>query len=514
MNGAESLVRTFVSGGVGVCFANPGTSEMHFVAALDRVAGMRCVLGLFEGVVTGAADGYARMTGTPALTLLHLAPGLGNGLANLHNASRAHSPIVNVIGDHATYHKQYDAPLNGDIEAVARPYSKWLRSCRSSADIARDGAEAVAAARTPPGQIATLILPADTAWGEGGEIAEVPSPPPAASPTAEALDTAARLLRNGRPTAIVLGGAALRGNALLSAGRIAACCGASLFAPYSVARMERGAGRVAVERIPYVIEQAVARLAGFPQMILVGAPAPVAFFAYPDKPSVVTPPGCDIHRLAEPRHDLDAALALLAEAVGAARTPPKLQQRVSSAVPTGKVTLAGLAAVIAALIPENAIVIDESITSGRGLLPATSGSVPHDWLANTGGSIGIALPLAVGAAVACPDRRVLCLESDGSAMYTLQALWTMAREGLNVTTVLFANRSYNILKSELANVGAGNPGRKALDMLEIGHPDLDWCRLAAGMGVPASRATDLETFAAALAKGLHTDGPTLVELVL
>jgi acetolactate synthase-1/2/3 large subunit len=278
--------------------------------------------------------------------------------------------------------------------------------------------------------------------------------------------------------------------------------------------MERGAGRVPVERIPYVIDQAVARLAGFPQMILVGAPAPVAFFAYPDKPSVVTPPGCDIHRLAEPGHDLHAALTLLAEAVGAARAAPKLQQRVSSAMPTGKITLAGLAAVIAALMPENAIVIDESITSGRGLLPATAGSIPHDWLVNTGGSIGIALPLAVGAAVACPDRRVLCLESDGSGMYTLQALWTMAREGLNVTTVLFANRSYNILKSELAGVGAGNPGRKALDMLEIGHPDLDWCRLATGMGVPASRAADLDSFAAALAKALHTDGPTLVELIL
>jgi len=514
MNGAESLVRTFVGGGVNVCFANPGTSEMHFVAALDRVEGMRCVLGLFEGVVTGAADGYARMTGNPALTLLHLAPGLGNGLANLHNASRAHSPIVNVIGDHATYHKQYDAPLNGDIEAVARPYSKWLRTSTGAADIGRDGAEAVAAARTPPGQIATLILPADTAWSEGGEVAKVPSPPLPQPPPEEAVDTAARLLRNGRPTAILLGGAALRGDALLSAGRIAAACGATLFASYSVARMERGVGRVAVERIPYVIDQALARLAGFPQMILVGAPPPVAFFAYPEKPSVVTPAGCEIHRLAEPQHDLAAALAAVAEAVGAARTPPVLSERASTAPPTGKVTLPGLAAVIAALIPEDAIVIDESVTSGRGLLPATSGSVPHDWLVNTGGSIGIALPLAVGAAVACPDRRVLCLEADGSGMYTLQALWTMAREGLNVTTVVFANRSYNILKSELANVGAGNPGRKALDMLEIGHPDLDWCRLTTGMGVPASLATDLDSFHAALAKGLRTDGPTLIELVL
>jgi len=514
MNGAESLVRTFVGGGVNVCFANPGTSEMHFVAALDRVEGMRCILGLFEGVVTGAADGYARLTGDPALTLLHLAPGLGNGLANLHNLSRAQSPIVNVIGDHATYHKQYDAPLNADIEAIARPYSPWLKTSATAADVGRDGAAAIAAARTAPGQIATLILPADTAWSDGGAVAEVP-PAPAPPPLAAgAVDVAAEMLRNGKPTAILLGGAALRGEALLAAGRLAAQCGATLMAPYSVARMERGAGRVPVERVPYIVDQAVARLAGFAQMILVGAPAPVAFFAYPNKPSVLTPAGCRIHTLAAPRHDLGAALDALCDAVGARQQAPVLQKPARPELPSGAVTLSGLAAVIAALIPENAIVVDESITSGRGLLPATMGSAPHDWLANTGGSIGFALPVAVGAAVACPDRRVLCLEADGSGMYTLQSLWTMARENLDVTTVIFANRSYNILKNELANVGAGNPGRKALDMLNIGHPDLDWCRLSTGMGVPATRVDRLEELAAALRKNLAARGPTLIELVL
>jgi acetolactate synthase-1/2/3 large subunit len=328
------------------------------------------------------------------------------------------------------------------------------------------------------------------------------------------MDTAAEMLRSGKPTGIVLAGAGLSAAGLAIAGRIAAVTGAELFAPYSVARIERGAGRVPVERIPYVIDQAVARLAKFSQMILIGAPAPVAFFAYPNKPSVVTPEGCRIHTLARPEEDLLAALDALADAVSAGKVAPPVQKLIRPGLPSGAFTLAGLAEVIASLIPENAIVVDEAITSGRGLGSVTQGALPHDWLAGTGGSIGFAMPVAIGAAIACPDRRVLCLESDGSAMYTPQALWTMARESLNVTTVLFANRSYNILKTELANVGAGNPGRKALDMLEIGHPDLGWQDLARGMGVPASRATNLEEFAKQLAAGLNTAGPTLIEAVL
>ncbi len=514
MNGAESLARTLVASGVSTCFTNPGTSEMHFVAALDRVEGMRCVLALFEGVVTGGADGYGRMAGRPACTLLHLAPGLGNGLANLHNASRARSPIVNVIGDHATYHKQYDAPLNADIEGIAKAYSKWLRTSKSAADVARDGAEAVAAARTAPGRIATLILPADTAWNEGSGIAPAESVPPPAQVGSAAVDGAAALLRTGKRTAIVIDGAALRRAGLVIAGRIAAATGATLLSPYSVARIERGAGLVPVERIPYPVDQAIERLKGYAQMILVGNPAPVSFFAYPGKPSVVTPEGCVIHVLARPEEDLIGALEALAEAVSATNTAPAVQRLERPARAHGPVTLAGIAQTVAALLPENAIVDDESITSGRALLPMTRATPPHDWLANPGGSIGMAMPVAVGAAVACPDRKVLCLEGDGSGMYTLQALWTMAREKLNVTTVLFANRTYNILKGELAQVGAGNPGRRALDMLEIGRPDLGWVGMARGMGVAAERAETLDELADLVAAGLASNGPSLVELVV
>jgi acetolactate synthase-1/2/3 large subunit len=514
MNGAESLVRTLVGGGVDVCFANPGTSEMHFVAALDRVPGMRCVLGLFEGVVTGAADGYYRMADKPAATLLHLGPGLANGLANIHNANKAASGMVNIVGDHATYHRQYDAPLTSDIEGLARPSSHWVKTSPDSCAIAADGALAIAAARTPPGRIATLILPADTAWNEGSGPQAVPPPARPAPPAHDAVREAARALRSGEPTLILLTGRALRADGLELAGRIASRTGARLIAQGSNARTQRGRGRVSVERIPYVVDQALKVLAGLKHIILVGSKMPVAFFAYPDKPSLLHPPDCEAHVLARPEEDLIAALEMLCEEVGAGKTPALVVNEKAPGPASGAITSDALGASIGALLPENAIVADEAVTTGRGFFAPTRAAMPHDWLSNMGGSIGLGPPLATGAAVACPDRKVIGLQADGSAMYTVQALWTQAREGLDVTTVLFSNRVYQILKGELANVGAGNPGRKALDMLDIGNPDIDWVGLAKSLGVPGARVTDMEGFNRRFAEGVAAPGPYLVEVVL
>ena len=514
MNGAESLVRTLVGGGVDVCFANPGTSEMHFVAALDRVEGMRCVLGLFEGVVTGAADGYARMSEKPAATLLHLGPGLANGLANIHNANKASSPMVNIVGDHATYHRKYDAPLTSDIEGLARPSSHWVRTSPSARSIAADGAAAIAAARQLPGQIATLILPADTAWNEGSGPAEAPPPtaPKPASP--QAVAEAAQVLRSGEPCLLLVTGRALRQEGLDLAGRIAAKTGARLIAQGSNARTQRGRGRVFVERVPYVVDQAVKVLAGLKHIILVGAKMPVAFFAYPDKPSLLAPRDAQGHVLARPEEDLIGALEALAEEVGARATAAPVVDDPPPQKASGRITPEALGASLGALLPENAIVVDEAVTTGRGFFAPTRSAQPHDWLSNMGGSIGMGMPVATGAAIACPDRKVITLEGDGSAMYTLQSLWTQAREGLDVTTLLFANRSYAILKGELANVGAGNPGRKALDMLDLGSPDLDFVTLAKGMGVPGARVATMEEFNRQLAEGIAAPGPYLVEIVL
>jgi acetolactate synthase I/II/III large subunit len=514
MNGAESLIRTLLAGGVDVCFANPGTSEIHIVAALDQIGGMRCVLGLFEGVVTGAADGYARMAEKPASTLLHLGPGLGNGLANLHNASRARVPIINLVGQHATYHLQYDPPLNSDIEGIARPYSKWLRTSRASSEIGRDAAEAVVAARTAPGQIATLIAPADVSWSEGGLIAVIPTLPKTPQPGAQTVEHAAAMLRSDLRTGILIAGNALYGKGLITAGHIAAASGAKLLAPYPFTRLQRGAGIPRVDRVQYVLEQGIEQFKEFHQLILVGAQAPVAYFAYPGKSSEFTSPECEIHTLARHGEDYIGALDALAAALSVRETELQTEEAERPPMPSGEITLPGLAAVVGALLPENAIVIDESMTSGRGLMAATKGAPPHEWLGNTGGSIGIALPLAVGAAVASPDRRVLCMTADGSGMYTVQALWTMAREGLNVTTVVFANRDYAVLKREFSYLGVGSPGPRAAGMFEIGRPDLDWVLLAKGMGVPGIRVTSLDAFGKALREGLESEGPTLIEVPL
>jgi acetolactate synthase-1/2/3 large subunit len=523
MNGAESLIRALVGGGVDTCFTNPGTSEIHLVAELDRIAEVRCVLGLFEGVVTGAADGYARMTEKPAWTLLHLGPGFGNGLANLHNASRAQVPIINVIGQHATYHLRHDTPLKSDIEGIARPYSKWLRTSRSAVEVGRDASEAVAAARTAPGQIATLIVPADVAWSEGGSVPAVAVVPGTPMPAADAVEHAAAMLRSGVRTAMLMTGNALYGEGLAIAGRIAAATGAKLFAPYPVTRLQRGANLPAVDRIAYVLEQAVEQLKEFRQLILVGAKAPMAYFASPGKDSAFTSPECQIHTLASPGEDYVGGLEALEAELSAGRTQlagaktigeTVGQKTLRPALPEGDITLPGLAAVVGALLPENAIVVDESMTSGRGMMAATKGAPPHDWLGNTGGSIGIAMPLAVGAAVACPSRKVLCLTADGSGMYTLQALWTMAREGLDVTTVVFANRDYAVLKREFSYLGVGQPGPRAMGMFEIGRPDLNWVQLAKGMGVPGTRVSSLAEFAKALRAGFEGAGPSLIEVPL
>jgi acetolactate synthase-1/2/3 large subunit len=514
MNGAESLVRSLVAGGVETCFTNPGTSEIHLVAALDRVPEICCVLGLFEGVVTGAADGYARMAEKPACTLLHLGPGFANGLANLHNASRAQVPIVNLIGQHASYHLRHDTPLTSDVEAIARPYSKWLRTSASSAEVGRDAVEAINAARTPPGQIATLIVPADVAWSEGGTVAAPPTLPKPPLPSTETVEHAAAMLRSGLRTAMLIAGNALYGKGLVAAGRIAAATGAKLLAPYPLTRLQRGAGIPRVDRVQYVLEQGIEQFKEFRQLILVGAKPPVAYFAYPGKHNEFISPECEIHTLAKPGEDYLGAIDALAESLSARGGELTVEKAERPAMPSGEITLPGLAAVVGALLPENAIVVDESMTSGRGLMAATKGAPLHDWLGNTGGSIGIALPLAVGAAVACPSRKVLCLSADGSGMYTLQALWTMAREGLHVTTVVFANRDYAVLKREFSYLEVGNPGARALDMFEIGRPDLDWVQLAKGMGVPGTRVNSLDAFGKALRAGLEGEGPTLIEVPL
>ena len=514
-NGARALLGSLVDHDVSVCFANPGTSEMHFVAALDDVPELRGILTLFEGVATGAADGYGRVAGRPAATLLHLGPGLGNGLANLHNARRARTPIVNIVGDHATYHHRYDAPLESDLAAIARAVSGWFRVAGRPGDIAADAADAVAAACGPPGRVATLVLPADVSWSDlpvgdpEGRATRVPghrSPVPPG-----VIEDAARVLADGTPTVVLLGGSALRPSGLVAAQRVADATGATVLTETFPANLARGAGLPAFDRLAYLAEFAEAQLRGARHLVLVDAARPASFFAYPGRPSDLVPDGCTVLELSAPDQDATAALSSLADALGAPPRPGRLTAAGRPDRPTGMLTAETLALAVGALLPERAIVVDEANTGGLFLPGATVGAPRHDWLTLTGGAIGQGLPVATGAAVAAPDRKVLCLEADGSAMYTIQSLWTQARESLDVTTVVLANRSYALLNLELERVGADGGGPRASAMLDLAGPELDFVALARGMGVPASRATTGEELFAQLERALGEPGPALIE---
>jgi acetolactate synthase I/II/III large subunit len=510
VNGAQALIRTLVDAGVDVCFANPGTSEMHFVAALDDVPDMRAVLTLFEGVATGAADGYARMAGRPAATLLHLGPGLGNAFANLHNAYKARTPLVNVVGDHAVMHRPLGAPLASDIESVARPVSNWLRTTRDARSAATDAAEAVAAARE--GGIATLIVPADAGWEPAAGAARPVPPRPRPPVPEEAVEAAARALRSGGRAAILIGGPVTRGAGLRAAARIAAHTGAELFHDTFAPRIERGAGVPAARQLPYLTAMATEALAGLAHLVTAGTYAPVGFFAYPDLPSRLAGDDTEVSVLASPLEDAAAALEALAELLGAPELADPEPPPRPDAPQGGAIGPDTLGAAVAATLPERAIVVDESVTAAAPILAATAAAPAHDWLTVTGGSIGFGLPTATGAAVACPDRPVLCLDGDGSAMYTIQSLWTQARENLDVTNVIVANRSYAILEFEMSRVGA-ELGAAANDLFDISRPELDFVSMAASMGVPGRRVTDAGELTAALRESFAEPGPRLIEAV-
>ena len=515
MNGAESLLTTLINNGIEVCFTNPGTSEMHFVAALDEVEGMRCVLCLFEGVLSGAADGYARMARKPASTLLHLGPGLGNALANIHNAKKGHVPIVNVVGDHATYHLQYDAPLTADIEGIAGPVSHWVKTSACSDDIARDGAEAVR--QSGFSRVATLMLPADVSWGDNPNGAEpaVSIAPPAAVADSR-IDEVVAKLKSGQNSMLMIGGREVDFQRGLALSRIGKACNARVSTDTFPTRQARGAGTAMLERLPYLAELAIDHIKELDHLILVGAAAPVSFFAYPNVPSQITSPTCEEFVLAGPDDDIDQVLAALLERLDAAEYEPDVHPFALPELPVGKLEVNSVAEAIAHYLPENAVVVDEANTSGLAMFPATATGRAHDWLNLTGGSIGWGLPAAVGAAIACPDRKVVSLEGDGSAMYTIQALWTMARENLDITVVIFNNRKYNILELEFSRTGArgGTPGPKAASTLDIGGPDMDFAAIARGMGMQADRASTAEEFNSLFEAAMASPGPRLIDALV
>ena len=512
MNGAESLVKTLLASGVDTVFANPGTSEMHFVAALDAHPEMNCILCLFEGGTTGAADGYFRMKRDIAGTLLHLAPGFGNAFANVHNARKAQSGMLNIVGEHATHHLAYESPLKGDIEGIARAISHWTRTSPDAVSVAQDGAAAIKAARSNNGQIATLILPANTAWDPAHSPEKSTPPRHPHRPPIQQIEAAAAILRQPG-AALLVGGSALFGAHRQLAGQIAAKTGCRLMSDTLIPRIAKGAGCAVIDQLPYPVEPKVERLKGTKSITLIGSHRPVTFFAYPGKPSLPEPPDCAIHDLCAPEMDIGWTLQALADATDAHKAQPKTYQLDLPDLPTGDLTLEKVGQAIANLLPENAILINESVTSGFQVLPPLTTARPHDTLGGTGGAIGLCLPCATGAATACPDRKILALTGDGSAMYTLQSLWTMARTGMDITVIVFANNGYQILRDELTNVGVNSYGANARAMFDVENPSLDWVSLARGHGVPGTRCADMGGFNKALQAGLSSQGPSLIEVV-
>lgn len=514
MNGAKALIQTLVDSGVDLCIANPGTSEMHLVQALDQVPGMRSVLTLFEGVCSGAADGYGRMTGKPAATLLHLGPGLGNAIANLHNARKAGTPIINIVGNHPQYHMGYDAPLTSDIDTLARNFSSWIKSCSTAQTLANDGAEAVTATlRATPGsqgQIATLIMGADAAWGESTGPVKPNPLPTRARVQAQRAQEIADVLAAGEKTVILLEHDGVSAASLEEAGRIKAKTGCRLITGTFPARVDGGPGTVEVERMPYFPEHILAALEGTHHLILVGAQTPASFFAYQNLPGQLVPEGCTVHCLARIEEDATDALSQVAAALNASSLTPTYFQKDPTARPQGKLNTRSISQAVAATLPENCIVATDS-GGGNAAYPACQKSAPHSWLSLTGGSIGQGGPVATGAALACPDRPVLALLGDGGAGYTIQSLWTQARENLNVTTVIYANKSYNILNVEYSRLGVTDVGEVAASLFDIGNPELDWIALATGYGVSAAVANTAEELCELLEKSFKTPGPFLIQ---
>jgi acetolactate synthase-1/2/3 large subunit len=513
MNGADALMRTFADCGVTTCFANPGTSEMHLVTALDREPRIRAVLCLFEGVATGAADGFARMTGKPAMTLLHLGPGFLNAGANLHNARRAFSPTINVVGDHATYHRHLDAPLTSDIEALVKPLATWTGVVRSPHEAGVKAAAAYSASFGPPAGNAFLLLPADSAWLDGGQVAP-PAQPARPSPPI-GVESAARALKSARKPAILVNGSALTEPGLAQAARLHSA-GVLVIADTFAIRQRRGGAHFAPLRMPYFAEQALAALDGIDLLMTAGTRDPVAFFAYPGKPSELTPEGAASMTVGGPESESAVALGLLADAIAAPAAPPPVISKSKPAAPTGPLTPEAIGQSLARHLPEDCIVSDDSVTAGLPIFAATmSGAAPHDWLFHTGGAIGQGMPMAIGAAIGAPGRSVIALCGDGAAMYTVQSLWTMAREKLDITVVICANRLYRILMIELARTGAGAPGGPAAQsLLSLDDPAIDWVKLAEAQGVPAVRCETADSFDREFARRVARPGPKLIEAVL
>lgn len=511
--GAQALVSTLANNGVTHCFANPGTSEMHLVQALDKEPRIKSVLCLFEGVATGAADGFARISGTPAMTLLHLGAGFGNGIANIHNAMKGHVPMINVIGDHATYHRKYDAPLTCDLETLVKPHSSHIGIVDSALIGGEIAASAFEAATNHPNSPVSIILPADSAWNEGGiDGPKISLKSPSLVENSK-IDEAIELIKNANKPVILVGGKTLGDEKALELFSRFKAANIRIMVDTFPAKLRRGGGLFEPDRMQYFGEMALDDLKNTDLMVIAGTQIPVAFFAYPNKPSILVPENCQTFELAARYEDSFEALSRIADALDLHIAPPKRELKTMPA-PEGALNPFSCAQSLARHMPHNAIISDDAVTAGLPLYLATSNAKAHDWLFLTGGAIGQGLPVAIGAQMADLKRKTIALSGDGAGMYCIQSLWTMAREKLPIVTIIFANRSYRILNIEMARTEAGAMGETAKQMLSLESPALDYVKIAEGMGIMAKSVSDAKIFDEVLKEAIEANVPYLIEAIV
>ncbi len=513
MMGAQWMLKSAAAAGIEVCFANPGTTELPFVAAMDRATEIRPLLGLFEGVCSGAADGYYRIRRKPAMTLTHLGPGFANAIANFHNARRARSAIFNVIGEHMSWHVAADPPLASDIESLARPVSAgvWRADTPATLHNATVGALQGLQQR---GGIQTLILPMDLQEDPvQHSIAAPVAAQAAADYDAAAVATVAADITAGRKVLLYLGADALGEAALRRLARLAALPNVELVGETFPAASEHGRGLPAIKRLVALAEKAHPYLLGFERVAVLAAEPPVAFFGARGLPSHLGDPA-RMATVCGPGGRVAEALEELLARVRPAAAPASTVQRVSDTDLGESLTPESASRVVAAHLPANAIVSAEGATLGFPFNALASQAERHTTIVLTGGAIGQGLPSAFGASVAAPDRKVVALQSDGSALFTIQALWSMAREGSDVVVILASNQRYNILINEMSRNGYALTSPPVRDLLNLARPAVDWQALSTSFGVPSNRVESVSALRRAFQAALAERGPRLIEVVL
>ena len=514
MNGAAAFFKSIVDNGIDTIFACPGTSEMQVVDEVGY-SNLRVVLCLFENSVTGMADGYARMLDKPALGMVHVTCGLTNALANMHNARIANSRMI-IFGGGVHVAHEVNEPVHSMLQRqpyVAQIAAQCVIEARSPDQLAAAATQALKASNDGAGKIVYVYGPNNAVWGESSFQGKLTSSAEQRQRVSTAtISSIADTLKAGKKTAFILDNLALREEGLEILGRIAEGAGGRLFREWLPSRIAMGAGRVRTETLPYGGAEGRELLSEFDQIVLVGAKIPVCPFSYENQPWVKIPENCNVHTLATADHDILAALEELATQLDLPEKASNRYNRKPGEPPTGPLSGNSIVQSLSILMPADSIVLDEAMLENVMFPLLMDGAAPFDFMAACpGGAIGAGPPVACGAAIACPNRKVILLEGDFSLMQGNTALWSMAQHNLDICVINYNNEGSASLSTELARVRQGEAQPKSIELLRIRKPTIDYAAMAESMGVPASRAETAEEFHLQLTKAMSTKGPHFID---